>query len=85
MSDAKETRDPQAEPADGDDKTVEITPPIIVDLGKQRSKRIKALERGRGKLMDEVTDVLAQVHTSLGDEAEGKTLVPIIVLYERKK
>ncbi len=84
MSDSKETHDQQSGSADGD-RIVEITPPIVVDLGKQRPKRIKALERGRGKLMNEVTDVLAQVQISLGDEAEGKTLVPIIVLYERKK
>ncbi|MCP4540878.1 MAG: hypothetical protein GY832_27395 [Chloroflexi bacterium] len=85
MTDLKETHENETESVDGDEKVVEITTPIVVNLGKQRPKRIKALKRGRGKLMDQVGDVLDQVQMSLGDEAEGKTLVPVILLYERKK
>lgn len=85
MVDPKETYENEAGSVAGDEKVVEITTPIMVDLGKQRPKRIKALKRGRGKLMDEVTNVLDEVQMSLGDEAEGRTLVPIILLYERKR
>ncbi len=71
--------------SEGEAPVVEVTTPIIVDLGKQRNKRIKQLKRGRGQLMDEVIEVLDEVQESLGDELEGKTLVPIILLYSKKK
>ena len=63
---------------------VEITRPIIVDLGKQGSKRIKALKAGNGKLWDEVVDVLQEVKGSLGQEADGKVLVPVILVYRKQ-
>ncbi len=65
-------------------KTVEVTTPIVIDLGKQRPKRIKGLKRGEGKLMNEVADVLEEVVVNLGDEMDGKTLVPVILVYEKK-
>ena len=85
MTDLNETHENRAESVDGNAEIVEITTPIMINLGKQRPKRIKALKRGRGKLMDQVADVLDEVQVNLGDEVKGKTLVPIILLYERKK
>ena len=70
---------------DEEENVVEVTNPIIVDLGKQRPKRIKGLKRGEGKLMNEVADVLEEVVVNLGDEIDGKTLVPVILVYEKKK
>ena len=63
---------------------LEATVPIVVELGKQRKRRIRDLKRGRGKLMDEVADVIDQVKTDLGDEAAGKVVVPIVVVYRKK-
>lgn len=63
----------------------EMTVPIIVDLGKQKRKRIKALKEGRGRLMDEVTDVVDQVRESLGEDAEGKVMIPVVLLYRRRR
>ena len=62
----------------------EQTSPIVVDLGKVRQSRIKRLKKGKGPLMDEVEEVLAQVTEELGEQAEGKTLVPVVILYRRK-
>ena len=62
----------------------EVTHPIVVDLGKQRRKRIKDLKRGRGKLMDEVADAVAQVRASLGAAAQGRQLVPVVFVYKQK-
>jgi hypothetical protein len=62
----------------------EITAPIIIDLGKQRNKRIKRLKKGRGKLWSEVADVLGEVRESLGEEADGKVLVPVVLVYRKK-
>jgi hypothetical protein len=64
---------------------VETTQPIIVDLGKQRPKQIKALKKGGGKLWDEVADVLEEVKSSLGEDANGKTLVPVILVYRKQR
>jgi len=58
--------------------------PIVVDLGKTRRSRIKDLKRGRGKLMDEVQDVMTRVREDLGPTADGKQLIPIVIVYKRK-
>ncbi|MBC8504093.1 MAG: hypothetical protein H8D34_04510 [Chloroflexi bacterium] len=62
----------------------DVTEPIIIDLGKQKSKRIKRLMKGRGKLWFEVEDVINEVGSMLGDELEGKALVPLVLVYRRK-
>jgi hypothetical protein len=60
-----------------------VTPPIVIDLGKQKRKRIKQLKKGRGRLVDRVNEVVAQVRLELGPEAEGKELVPVAVIVRR--
>ncbi|MCP5094952.1 MAG: hypothetical protein GY943_05305 [Chloroflexi bacterium] len=64
---------------------IEIVTPVIVDMGKTKSKHIKRLKKGKGQLMDEVVDVLDEVAGALGDELEGKMMVPIVILYKEKK
>lgn len=61
------------------------TEPIIVNLGKAKSKEIKSLKRGEGKLMSKVEQVIAELETQMGDELGDKTIVPLIVLYSKKK
>ena len=62
-----------------------VTQPIVIDLGKQKPKQLRRLMRGQGKLWDEVVDVIEEVNSRLGDDAEGKTMVPIIMVYRRKR
>ena len=59
--------------------------PVVIDLGKARRRRVKALKRGRGPLTDEVAEVVEQVHRSLGPGTEGVTLVPVVIIYEKKR
>jgi hypothetical protein len=59
--------------------------PIVLDLGKKKRKAIKDLKKGRGKLMDEVQAALNQMKATLGADAEGKTILPIVVVYREKK
>lgn len=59
--------------------------PVIVDLGKVKRKAAKRLKRGRGKLVDEIDQVIAEVKANLGEEAAGKELLPVIILYEKKR
>ena len=76
-----------AQPADQspEAESVEVTAPIIVSLGKKKRKAIKQLKRGKGSVMTEVMDVIDQVQDTLGAQAEGKILVPVVVIYERKQ
>jgi len=62
----------------------EVAEPIIINMGKQRRKRIKRLLSGRGKLWSEVEGVVEEVGTQLGDDLEGKTIVPLILVYRRR-
>ncbi len=64
--------------------TAEVTQPIIIDLGNQRSKFIKELKKGKGKLWDEVQSVLNEVQDMLGEKAEGKVIVPVVMVYQKK-
>jgi len=64
--------------------STEMTQPVIIDLGKQRSKSIKELKNGEGELWDEVLEVADEVKEMLGAEAEGKILIPVIMLYQEK-
>lgn len=59
--------------------------PVIVDLGKVKRKRIKALKAGRGPLLDEVSETLEAVRQQLGAEAEGRELLPVVILYRPKR
>jgi hypothetical protein len=63
----------------------DIVAPIVLSLGKQKKKHIRRLKRGRGKLMDEVVDVIEQVHDHLGEDADDKIIVPVVVLYRQKR
>ncbi|MCJ7700896.1 MAG: hypothetical protein MUO62_04890 [Anaerolineales bacterium] len=67
-----------------DEKNVEITEPIIINLGKQNKKRIKNLLKGRGKLLYEIDDVVEEVTSLLGEELEGKAIVPLVLVYQEK-
>jgi len=59
--------------------------PVIIDLGKKRSKAIKSLKRGRGKLVNEVDQAVAEVVESLGAEAQQKEVLPVVLIYKKKQ
>ena len=73
--------------------TVRVTPakdvatirPIVLDLGKRKAKAIKELKRGTGKLMGEVAVALDEVRSNQGEEHSGKELVPIMVIFRKKR
>ena len=62
----------------------EVTAPVIVSLGKKKRKIIKRLKRGKGPAIEQVMDVLEQVQDQLGSQAEGKILVPVVIIYKEK-
>ncbi len=58
--------------------------PVVVDLGTVKRKQIKALKQGHGPLLDELAGVISQVREGLGSEADGKTILPVVVLYRQR-
>jgi hypothetical protein len=64
--------------------STEMTQPVIIDLGKQKARSLRELKKGEGKLWDEVLDVAEEVKEMLGSDAEGKVLIPIVMLYQEK-
>lgn len=64
--------------------SAEMTQPVIIDLGSQRSRSLRELKKGEGKLWDEVLDVADEVKEMLGADAEGKVFIPIVMLYQEK-
>ncbi len=67
-----------------DEEKVEVTEPIIIDLGKQKRKQIKKLLKGRGKLLSEVESVVVEATSVLGEELEGKVILPLVLVYRKK-
>lgn len=72
-----------AKTAEKVEASTEMTQPVIIDLGGQKSKYIKELKEGQGKLWDEVFDVIDEVKEMLGTEADGKVLVPVVMIYQK--
>ena len=71
-------------PAEAEAAGPDVVTPVVIDLGKVKRKQVKRLKRGEGKLADEVLDVLDEVVEELGDELEGASLVPVVMIYEKK-
>jgi hypothetical protein len=63
----------------------DIVTPVLVDLGKVKRKHVKRLKHSEGRLVAEVFDVLDEVVEELGDDLKGATLVPVVMIYERKR
>ena len=58
--------------------------PIILDIGKTKKKNIRDMKRGQGKIMADIQDAMAEVTLSLGDQADDKQLVPVVLIYRKK-
>jgi hypothetical protein len=67
-----------------DAPSTEMTQPIIIDLGSQKSSNLKELKKGKGKLWEEVLNVVEETKEMLGDEAKGKVIMPVIMIYQKK-
>ena len=65
-------------------KVIEITQPILINLGARKQGKIKDLKKGKGELWEEVVNVVDETREMLGAQAEGKVLVPVILIYTKK-
>ena len=59
-------------------------PPVVVDLGTVKHKHIKRLKRGEGKLLPQIDEVVQAVETELGEELEGKAVIPLVLVVREK-
>ncbi len=57
--------------------------PVVIDLGKEKSKTLKALKNGEGPLMQDVARVLEEVRAKSSELAD-KELVPVVIIYRKK-
>jgi len=62
----------------------EMTQPVIIDLGRQKPRDLKDLKKGEGKLWDEVLDIIEEVKGQLGEKADGKVFLPVVMIYQKK-
>jgi hypothetical protein len=68
------------------DETAEAScSPTVIDLGKVRPKRIKQLRQGQGPLVQKVDEALREVRQRLPGELAGKQLVPVVLVYRKKR
>ena len=60
-------------------------PPIIIDLGKVKKKKVRDFKEGRGELALEVQQIVAETRSNLGADGAGKELLPIVLVYRQKR
>ncbi|MFO0728221.1 MAG: hypothetical protein U1E65_30850 [Myxococcota bacterium] len=60
-------------------------PSVTVSLGKAKKKDVRALREGRGKLVLETQQAIAQVREGLGAEYADYEILPVVVIYKRKE
>ena len=65
--------------------TTQVTQPIIIDLGRQKAKNLKEFKKGEGKIWEDVKAVLEKVQGELGETAEGKVIIPVVMIFEKKQ
>lgn len=58
--------------------------PVVIDMGVTKKKHIKNLKHGSGPAQTDVDRVMATVRASLAAEADGKVLVPIVMVYKKR-
>jgi hypothetical protein len=56
--------------------------PLILDVGKQKQKRIKQLKRGEGFLREKIDAAVREAQARAGST---KAIIPIVVLYREKE
>jgi len=55
--------------------------PLVLDVGKQKKKRISQLKRGEGALRAKIDAAVREAQARLG---QSKEVVPVVVLYRKK-
>ena len=67
---------------DSKEKQVEVAPAVVIDLGKKKRKKVRQLRKGKGPLLGEVDEAIAELRAD-GTINEG--VVPVIVVVRQKE
>lgn len=62
----------------------ELITPLVIEMGKISKKKLKKFKKGKGALVDEVIEVLGEVVGGIAGETESRTIVPVVMVYEKK-
>ncbi len=67
-----------------EDEEFEIITPLVIEMGKLSKKKLKAFKKGKGSLVNEVIEVLSEVTGSVSSETESRSIIPVVMVYEKK-
>ncbi|MGZ8219534.1 DUF6200 domain-containing protein [Methylomagnum sp.] len=60
-------------------------PPIVLDMGKVGRKKVRELKKeGKGELLDDINEAIEQARAQLGPVMASQTLLPVVLVYEKK-
>jgi hypothetical protein len=58
-----------------------ISTPIVIDLGNVRNAEITELFEGAGQLQEDVNEVLRLVYLNTADKLDNRVFLPVIAVY----
>lgn len=59
-------------------------PPLVVNLGKVKRKTARKLKAGDESVAEQIQESLQQALKDSGQDMEGKVVLPVVLLFERK-
>jgi hypothetical protein len=68
----------------GQNEETSALAPLIIDLGKVKPKKIKQLKKSTGPLIAEIEDAIDETLERLGKDADGKEILPVVVIVQKK-
>ncbi len=65
--------------------TISQAAPLVIDLGKKKRKTARKIKKGRGPVLDHIDQAVQYTVESLGDHEGDAIIVPVVLIYERKR
>jgi hypothetical protein len=62
-----------------------ITPPIVVELGKIARADVEKLREGKGQAAEDVEELMRLLRLKAGPDRADRVFVPIVVLYTKPR
>jgi|AGTN01.1.fsa_nt_gi hypothetical protein len=59
--------------------------PLVIDMGKVKRSEAKKIAKGKGVLLDHVERAVQYTEENLDAVPEGRILVPVVIVYEKKR
>ena len=62
-----------------------ITPPIVVELGRISRADVEKLREGKGQAAEDVEELMRLLRLKAGPDRADRVFVPIVVLYTKAR